>query len=189
MISLDEIINCTRVEGGSWAYPHARRLIELVRWIASGAGYDEQVMFYAAYLHDWGAFETYRQPGVDHPLRSRQVAESQVLPQTSLTPGQVERVLEAIELHDYRSAGLSRFAETSLLRQADCLDLLGTIGLARELAWGPNDLPKVAARIRGRWEAMRACLTLPRARQMGEERILEMEEFFRRLEQQSYGWL
>ena len=103
-ISLAELILKTDEYGAGWALAHARRVLLLARRIAGDLQPDWLALEYAAYLHDWGAFSQFAQPGVDHALRSRQVVESQVLPEAGLPAETAARILDAIEYHDYRDS-------------------------------------------------------------------------------------
>lgn len=130
--TLDDIIQMTMQVGEDWAVAHAKRLIELVKQISMNVPYDLHVMELATYVHDWGAFTKYIQMGVDHAVRSRQVVESDILPRLPLTADQKEILLETIELHDYRDMRPTKSNEALLLREADMLEFLGMMGMARE---------------------------------------------------------
>jgi uncharacterized protein len=186
--SLTAIQALTRQQGEAWAEPHVRRVLALAQQIAGGLAYDPPALEYAAWLHDWGAFPAFRLEDVPHQQRSHQLA-AQILPHCPLQPEQVQAALEAIALHDYRDPRRPRSPEALLLREADCLDLMGAIGAARELAWGPNDLGRIVRRLHGRIEGLRGCLSLPAARQMAEVRLAEMEAFLANLESESLGFL
>lgn len=188
-LSLPEIARLTGEYGPGWALPHARRVFALAQRIAGGLQPNWLAVEYAAYLHDWGAFQRYAQPGVAHPLRSRQVAESEILPQCGLD-GEVRlRILAAIELHDYRDPRPAETPETLVLREADCLDLLGVIGMAREFAWGPNDLQVCLKRILGRREGIGERLSLPAAQALAAERLEHMAQALAWLDEESLGIL
>lgn len=188
-LSLIEIEQFTREYGEGWGHSHVCRVLALIDRIGQGHDYDSEITCWAAWLHDWGAFPRYRRPGVDHPLRSRQIAESEILPATGFSRETVLKILEAIELHDYRDPRPALRLETLLVREADCLDLLGVIGIAREFAWGPNDLHRCRERILARMDGIRGCLTLPAARALADERLAEMETVLARLEAESFGYL
>jgi uncharacterized protein len=130
--TLADIIQMTLDVGEDWAVAHAKRLIELVKQISGDLPYDAHVMELAAYMHDWGAFPVYFQKDVEHAVRSRQVVESDILPRLPLTADQKETLLETIELHDYRDLRPTQSNEALLLREADMLEFLGMIGMARE---------------------------------------------------------
>lgn len=161
--------------GESWAVDHAARLLRLVGRIDDGLTYDHEVLTWAAHLHDWGAFAAYRRDGVDHATRSVEVVRAEVLPGLDLPDGAVGVLLEAIARHDYRDPLPVASTEALLLREADMLDLIGVVGLSRELAWGPNDLDVCYRRIRSRRDGIRGRLTLPEARRIAERRIARMD--------------
>ncbi len=187
-MNLDTLIEMTILKGDGWAISHTQRILKLIDQIAGDLPFDRHALTIAAYLHDWGAFPCYAQPGASHPVISRQIAEQEILPQMELTPQQVEIILEAIELHDYRSAP-PRSVEALLLREADCLDLLGATGLAREFTWGPKDLSKVVRRIRSRIENIPPSLTLPAAKQIAAERAQRMQKIVEQLLEETGGML
>lgn len=177
----------TRQQGESWAVSHARRLGSLIQAIAGDIPYDREVIHWAVWLHDWGSFPRYRLPGFEHAQRSRQVAESEVLANSPLNEVQREKVLEAIEYHDHRDPRPAPSTEALLLREADGLDLLGAVGMAREFAWGPNDLGRVVERIRGRMQSLRGKFLLPAAQAIAQRRMAEMEAFLAALQEESEG--
>jgi uncharacterized protein len=188
-IDLEQIKRATRELGQGWGFAHATRVLKLVDLIGAGLAYDRDAMPYAVYLHDWGAFPKYFQPGADHALRSRQIAEAEILPYTHLSPAAQAVVAEAIELHDYRDQRPHTTTESLLLREADWLDMLGVIGFAREFAWGPNDLQKCYDRILARCEGIRGRLTIPRAQELAELRLARMDNMLELLREESFGIL
>ncbi len=188
-LTLDDIIQLTHQKGEGWAIAHARRLLELIREIGAEIPYDSQVLELAAYTHDWGAFPVHFQKDVDHALRSRQVVESEILPRLALTATQQAKLLEAIELHDYRDLRPTQSPEALLLREADMLEFLGMIGLAREFARGPKDVAACQRRILERRAKILGRFRLPRARQIAQIRLERMEQCLRWLESESFGIL
>lgn len=188
-LTLEDIIRQTGEFGQGWALPHARRVLKLARRIAGDIQPDWQALEYAAHLHDWGAFPRFAQPGVDHALRSRQVAENEVLPEAALPAETATRVLEAIELHDYRDPRPAVSPEALLLREADCLDFLGAVGFAREFAWGPNNLATCHQRILRKQEILRTRFTLPAARKIAEVRLGRLEQILTWFEDEGMGEL
>src|SRR5512145_1913191 len=161
--------------GEDWAVAHAKRLIELGREISADLSYDPWVFELAAYLHDWGAFPNYSQKNVEHAIRSRQVVETDVIQQLDLTPTQKDRLLEAIELHDYRDARPTGSNEALLLREADMLEFLGMIGMARDFARGPRNVETCYKRILSRRSEIQGRFILPRAQEIASIRLQRME--------------
>jgi HD superfamily phosphodiesterase len=187
--SLEDIVHMTDQVGEDWAIAHARRLIELVKEIGADIPYDAHVIELAAYMHDWGAFPKYIQKDVEHAVRSRQVVEAEILPHLDLTPQQKEVLLEAIELHDYRDPRPTRSSEALLLREADMLEFLGMIGMAREFARGPKNVETCYKRILSRRSGIQDRFTLPRARQIARTRLERMETSLQWLRDESFGVL
>lgn len=188
-LTIDGIIQMTLQTGENWALAHAKRLLELIKQIGVDVPHDSHVMELATYLHDWGAFPKYIQKNVEHAVRSRQVAEMEILPRLDLTPTQKAILLEAIELHDYRDTRTTTSNEALLLREADMLEFLGIIGIARDFARGPRDLQACYRRVLDRRYGIEGRLTLPRAQQIAQVRFERMEQFLQCLQEESFGIL
>ena len=163
-LTVDHIIQMTLQTGENWALAHAKRLLELIKQIGIDLPYDSHVMELATYMHDWGAFPQYIQKHVEHAVRSRQVVEMEILPRLVLTPAHRAILLEAIELHDYRDTRPTTSNEALLLREADMLEFLGMIGMARDFARGPRDLKACYRRVLDRRYGIEGRLTLPYAK-------------------------
>lgn len=188
-LTLEDISQMTLQDGEGWAVAHAQRLLDLIDQIGGDLSHDNLALELAAYLHDWGAFPHYAKKGVEHALRSRQVAETEILPRMELSDAARETVLEAIELHDYRDHRPTQSNEALLLREADMLEFLGMIGLARDFARGPKDVEACQQRILERRDAIRGRFSLPRAREIARIRLERMEQCLRWLEEESLGVL
>lgn len=188
-LTLDDIIHMTYEAGDNWAVAHAKRLLELIKQIGVDLPYDFQIMELAAYLHDWGAFPKYIQKDVEHALRSRQVVEREILPCLDLTTEQKSILLETIELHDYRDPRPPQSKEALLLREADMLEFLGMIGMAREFARGPKNVETCYKRILSRRYGIQGRFTLPRAREIGQVRLERMEQSLQWLIEEGFGAL
>jgi uncharacterized protein len=188
-LTRNEIIQMTFDVGEDWAVAHAKRLIELGRQISGDLSYDQQVFALAAYLHDWGAFPQYAQRNVEHAVRSRQVVETDIIHKLDLTPSERGALLEAIELHDYRDKRPTTSNEALLLREADMLEFLGMIGLARDFARGPKNVETCYQRILSRRNEIKDRFTLPRAREIASLRIQRMDTSLEWLLEESFGVL
>ena len=187
--ALDDIIQMTLQVGEDWAIAHAKRLIELVKQIGADIPYDSHVMKLAAYMHNWGAFPKYTQKDVEHAIRSRQVVEAEILSHLDLTPAQKEILLETIELHDYRDMRPTKSNEALLLREADMLEFLGMIGMAREFARGPKNVETCYKRILSRRNGIQGRFTIPRAQEIACLRLERMETSLQWLHEESFGIL
>ena len=188
-LTLDDIIQMTLDVGEDWAVSHAERLLVLIDQISPDISYDFQIMEFAAYLHDWGAFPRYSQKDVEHAIRSRQIVQEEILPQLHLTPKQKDILLEAIELHDYRDTRPTSSNEALLLREADMLEFIGVIGMAREFARGPKDLETCYRRILSRRDGIQGRFTIPSAQQIARVRFERMEQCLVWLEEEGFSVL
>jgi uncharacterized protein len=186
ILNLSHIREFTIEYGEGWAYPHACRVMHLISEIGADLVYDQDVITYAAYLHDWGFFPRFRKPGIEHALRSMQVAEIEILPFTMLSQSARQAVMDAIALHDYRDPRPATAIESLLLREADMLDMLGVIGTIREFAWGPNNLKICYERLLSRRAGIMGRLTLPRAQVIAEARLASMDHILAQLRDECF---
>ena len=188
-LTLDDVIHMTLEAGEDWTVAHAKRLIRLVKQISVNIPYDSHVIKLAAYMHDWGAFPRYMQKGVEHAVRSRQVVEAEFLSCLDLTPTQKTVLLETIELHDYHDMRPTQSNEALLLREADMLEFLGMIGMARDFARGPKNVEACYKRILSRRSDIQGRFTLPSAQEIAQIRLERMEKSLQWLNEESFGIL
>jgi uncharacterized protein len=180
-----EITRLTEEYGGQWGINHTRRLLELVSLIGEGLSYDGEALWIAAHLHDWGAYSPWAEEGVDHALRSRQVAEDFLARRAC--PEQLEAlVLECIEFH--HTGGEQRSLEAILLREADILDFLGVVGVLRDFSKNARDLRKACTISRGRRDSLPGLLSLEKAKAIAVQRLQLMDEMLARFEVDSFGY-
>lgn len=183
-MELNNIRELTFEYGGDWGLSHVDRLLKLIEIIGENQEYDHQLIWFAAHLHDWGSYERYIEKGKDHAVRSREVA-SEILKQLDLNEKQQNIVLDAISEHNLNSGNCSSI-ESTLLRDADNLDFLGIIGIARDFAKGPRDLKKCMEATKKRIKFF-SYLTLPKSIEIGKERLEEINYFIERMEAESFG--
>jgi len=184
MIDRDEIVRLTEEYGGEWGINHTRRLLHLMDIIGEGKIYNTEAVWIAAHLHDWGAYTRWAQKDVEHALRSRQVTET-FLTERDCPQELKALVLECIELH--HTGGSERSLESILLRDADALDFLGTVGILRDFSKNPRDLRKAYSVTRQRREKLPGLLALPKAQQIAAGRVKEMDEFLALFESETFG--
>ncbi len=189
MLILENIQHMTEEYGEGWGYAHVQRVLKLIKIISLGVPHDTETLTWATYMHDWGAFPLYAQAGVAHALRSKQVVEAEILPQTHFNDVQKRILLEAIEKHDYQDLRPIESQEALLLREADWLDMLGVIGIVRDFAWGPNNLHQCYDRIIKHRDILQDRFTLPIAREMAQQRIEQMNAVLAQIVDESFGIL
>lgn len=118
----------------SWGLPHAERNYHITLELAlrSRVEVDIDVLFAASFLHDIGGLEGFEKKGVDHAVRSVEIAgpllESVGFPMQKFTD-----VKDMILGHTYYGPR-SQKIQSQFFREADILDFLGAIGVARLLA-------------------------------------------------------
>jgi dolichyl-phosphate-mannose-protein mannosyltransferase len=122
-------------------------------------------------------------------VRSRQVVEAEILPCLDLNATQKNILLETIELHDYRDMRPTQSDEALLLREADMLEFLGMIGMARDFARGPRNVEVCYKRILSRRDDIQGRFTLPYTKEIAHLRIKRMEKSLQWLNEESFGVL
>jgi len=174
----------------AWGATHFQRVYELAISLVEkqNLDVDRDLLFAAAYLHDIGAFEPYRQEGKDHS----EVAIERC-PEILLSIGfpkyKINLVKDIIKSHMF-NVKPSDFKESIILHDADTLDFMGTIGISRILAivgiedWTP-DLKSAIFLIQKFHDELPLQLYTPAAKELGIERQFEMKNFLDKLAQQT----
>ena len=131
----------------AWGYSHNERDYALARALAAAdhVTLDDDVLFAAAFLHDLAAFAPWADEKRDHSDVAAEKIEI-VLKDTGFPPAKLEAVRGAIRTHMYYRD--PRAPEALYLHDADALDWLGAIGVARvfglvDANGGAPDGPKV----------------------------------------------
>jgi len=183
----EEITRATKEYGGDWGWNHTCRLLALVRLIAGDEPYDEDVVWIAAHLHDWGAYKPWAQEGVDHVTRSVEVA-GLWLAERNYPEATRRDVLECIEVHAARAAGPGISREAMLLHDADVLDFLGAVGMARDFSKNPRDLRAGYEAALKRRVELPQTLFMERSVALAEPRLREMDDFLATFVEGSFGF-
>lgn len=117
---------------GSHDVHHSRRVLRAALKIADveNGGADAITLVCAAYLHDLVNVPK------DHPNRSRASAMSAeaakpILEELGIDSDRIEGACHAIETHSFSAAKPPRTPEARILQDADRLEALGAIGIAR----------------------------------------------------------
>jgi uncharacterized protein len=184
-IDRDEIARLTEEYGGQWGLNHTRRLLELIAILGEGRSYDQEIVWIAAHLHDWGAYPPWAVQDVDHALRSAQVARP-FLAERNYPPDRIAAVVECIQYH--HQGGADRRIEAILLRDADALDFLGVVGIFRDFSKHPRDLRKAFVTVQSRMARLPELLCLEQARAIAAQRIQHMETMLAAFEAETFGY-
>lgn len=169
-------------EHSSWGVAHCARVYETALALAEAqaVAVDKDALLAAAYLHDMGAFEPYKKEDVEHSERSTQVV-SNVLITMGFPTEKIALVKDIIRGHMFYSTPAKQ-AEAIIFRDADILDFLGAIGVARILSlikkdnWAP-DLPSAINLIKRFNQELPHRLSTLKAQQIAKERHAETDMF------------
>lgn len=116
---------------GSHDWQHSLRVRKLCLRIGPCEGADRVVLEAAAYLHDIGRVSP-DHTGYDdcHAIRGAQMAE-QLLDPLPLKPERKDNIVHCVRAHRFRSDCPPQTIEARVLFDADKLDAIGAIGIAR----------------------------------------------------------
>lgn len=194
--------------GGGHGFDHVLRVLGLAERIALAEDADLAVVRTAALLHDVGESEG----RALHHVRGAAIARDLLRDQD---PEFIDAVAHAIEAHRFRSAPEPETLEARILSDADKLDAIGAIGVARVFAYaGARGTPlwrqscsEIAAEAEGtagpppapgrsytpvhefvyKLDRIPGRLYTATARTIAAERQAFMREFFRRLDSEAMG--
>jgi uncharacterized protein len=127
-ISVDESRRLYEQSGAGHDFGHILRVFRLAERIATSEGADPAIVGAAALLHDIGESAGRK----DHHLRSAAMARDILSGQP---PAFVDAVCHAIEAHRFRAEPAPRTLEAQVVYDADKLDAIGAVGVARVFAY------------------------------------------------------
>ena len=126
-LSVDAARQLYERSGSGHDFDHVIRVLALAQQIAAAEGADLAVVHTAVLLHDVGESEGRK----DHHLRGAAIAREILQDQP---PEFVEAVAHAIEAHRFRADPAPCTLEAQVVSDADKLDAIGAIGVARAFA-------------------------------------------------------
>jgi uncharacterized protein len=163
----------------AWGWTHSERDYALAFKIAASERLriDSDVLFAAAFTHDIGAVGDFQKEGVDHAVRSAELAKPLLL-QAGFPAAKWPAVEDAILGHMHDKTPSDR-PEAVVLHDADTLDFLGYIGVARRLAVTGNatDYGSGLKRISDFADKLPTRLVTRTAKSMAQVRTAEMQAF------------
>jgi uncharacterized protein len=114
-------------------FDHVLRVVAMADRIAQAEGADRDVVHAAALLHDIGLDEGRAGHETSAANRAREILSAQGYAESFCTA-----VAHAIESHRFRSGPTPQTLEAKVLFDADKLDAIGAIGVARAFAFGAH---------------------------------------------------
>jgi uncharacterized protein len=121
--------------GGAHSFDHVERVLRLAGRIAREEGADPEVARFAALLHDIERAAEDRGEIEDHAVASAEEARRLLL-ERGFDAGFVEEVVAAILSHRFRNSLRPGSLEAKVLSDADKLDAMGALGIARAYLFG-----------------------------------------------------
>lgn len=116
-------------------WSHVERVYNLCEYIGEKENANLYVLQLAALLHDLGRDSEMENPeALDHAKISAEIA-SGILIEYNIDEDVTENVLHCISTHRFRKNQKPRTLEAKILFDADKLDCIGAIGVARAYAW------------------------------------------------------
>jgi HD superfamily phosphodiesterase len=175
----------------AWGYSHCLRDYALARELAAAdhVALDDDVLYAAAYLHDMAAFPPWEDLKVDHSDVGARLVDT-VLKGSGFPLEKIDAVRGAIRTHMYYRDPVG--AEALYLHDADALDWLGAIGVARIMALvdphgGNPDAPKAVTMLTDNLSKVPSRVLSPAGRARVPERKAELEKFLADLKRETDG--
>jgi uncharacterized protein len=168
----------------AWGWTHSERDYRLAMDIAAKEhlAIDSDVLFAAAFTHDIGAIGEYQKAGVDHAVRSAELA-GPLLVEMGFPAEKVPAVNDAILTHMHDHAPGPR-PEAIALHDADTIDFLGTVGAIRRISANGSapDYTVGLAKVRDFADKLPGRLVTNSAKNMASPRVREMKRLLAELD-------
>lgn len=165
----------------AWGASHSQRDYELARALAAAdhVTLDDDVLYAAAFLHDVAAFAPWQKHGVDHADRAAQIV-GQLLQGTGFPMAKLDAVRGAIRTHMYPRE--PHGPEALYLHDADALDWLGAIGVARVFGLvdpngGQPDGPAAVKMLQEYLVTVPPRILSPAGRARSAERVRQLQDY------------
>ena len=173
----------------AWGYSHSVRDYALARSLAAADGVqlDDDVLFAASFLHDIAAFPPWENEKLDHSDVGADVVVK-ILQDYGFPITKIEAVRGAIRTHMFYRDPIG--PEALYLHDADALDWLGAIGIARIIALadpmgGSPDGPAVIKMLDENLQKVPSRVLSPAGRAQVPRRKSELQEFLANLRRES----
>jgi HD superfamily phosphodiesterase len=169
----------------AWGFSHSMRDYALARElaVADHVTLDDDVLFASAYLHDLAAFPPWEKEKVDHSDVAADLIDT-ILKDTGFPMTKVDAVRGAIRTHMYYRDPIG--PEALYLHDADALDWLGAIGVARifglvDPKGGDPDGPKAVKMLEDNLKNTPSRVLSAAGKTLLPSRKAELEQFLKEL--------
>ncbi len=207
MLTVDEAREFYRGAESGHDFDHVLRVLALAERLARAEGADVEIVHAAALLHDIARADEDATGNGDHAQMAAERAHALLLSH-GVPLARADAVAHAIAAHRFRGSTPPQSLEAKVLFDADKLDSIGAIGIARAYAisgvlnqrlWGEAAPDAVATRDQHnsnhtavaefavKLSKVRERVHTPTARRIADERHAFMADFFARLEREVRG--
>ena len=135
MIELDKARKYYQGSDAIHDFDHVLRVLALAERLARAEDADQEIVRTATLLHDMARGQGDRM-ATDHAQAGAEAAR-QIL--AGQPPEKIEAVAHAIAAHRFRTGPTPQTMEAKVLHDADKLDAIGAIGVARAFAYGGHE--------------------------------------------------
>ncbi len=196
----DFAVRCFSNARASHDWEHTQRVYNLCMHIGRVEGADLAVLEIAAYLHDVGrSYEDESKGEICHAEKGAEIARN-LLAKQSIPDDQMGNIIHCIQSHRFRGDRQPETLEAKVLFDADKLDAIGAVGIARTFLFAgevgaklhnpyiePEDTEPYTEEDTGYREyklklsRIKERMLTAEGRRMAEERHAFMKRFFQRL--------
>lgn len=191
---------------GSHDWEHTLRVHRLCERIGPSEGADMEVLSAAAYLHDIGRhFQDVSEGSICHAEKGAELAKGIVMP-LPFSKTQKLNIIHAVRSHRFRGDHRPQSIEAKVLFDADKLDAIGAVGVARAFLFAGEvgaqlhnpdvDIEKTRPYSRNdtgfrefkvKLIKIRERIQTQTGKEMADDRHLFMEDFFKRFQEEYEG--
>ncbi len=203
----DFAVRCFSNARGSHDWDHTQRVYNLCMHIGRVEGADLEALAIAAYLHDTGrSYEDVSKGAVCHAEKGAEIARN-LLAEYPISDEQKANIIHCIRSHRFRGDHQPESLEANVLFDADKLDAIGAVGIARAFLFAgevgaklhnpyiqPEDTEPYSEEDTGYREyklklsRIKDRMLTAEGRRMAEERHAFMEMFFQRFTEEYEGY-
>ncbi|WP_258084714.1 HD domain-containing protein [Thermococcus thermotolerans] len=174
---------------GTHGFSHVERVFNLCMHIGKEEGADLEVLALAALLHDVARPLESAGRVKDHAIEGARIAR-QYLRSLGYNNDKIEAVAHAIEAHRFSRGPEPRTLEAKILSDADKLDAIGAIGVARVFMYSGEHGRDIEASLRHFEEKilkLKDLMYTETARRIAEERHAFTVQFIERIRREIEG--
>jgi len=173
-------------ESGSHGLDHTLRVTRLCVEIGKAEGADMQILIPAALFHDV-ARPLEKETGIPHEQEGARIAE-EYLRSNGCDESRIRVISHAIRSHRYSTGTKPETPEAKILSDADKLDAMGAIGIARTFMQAGehgNGIEDASDHIHEKLLNLRKLMYTDTAKEIAEERHALMQRFADALEDET----